>query len=435
MPDHTGYHLFTAADQPSSVVGSRSEFETRLVHGLLLEPGLVMPDAYFFSSVNLKEHVFENGRGNISLFEAAMKEGLIVPALRQPANSFKEVLRYLRTQQLQGFYDDLDLLASRLSQSRDLDSIQMLWPARMGVRYDELMQLCLHGRPPSGVDSQIWELTDRLRHEAIDEARRITRLRPDGDGLRRGDVIRVAGSILGVFDLADKRVIDRVEVLSRYAGQVGSESVEYCAAKEFFDWIDEIHRVNTARSLGARSSIFASAPDTLAVLQKAMPSASGGDQQQSSNDEIDVVIKIPSVRRLLAWPPDAILDARNFGKDWRAAATIFMEKPSDGTRHQAEKALECYEKALRKFSPTPPRSELSVKVFATKASPGLFTMASSLIPALAFPAVAIAPAIGPCVAAAVGTGYFAYRYLIKGRNDKVRLRVPPGLNIIQPSGS
>jgi hypothetical protein len=302
-----------------------------------------MVDAYFFSSANLRDHVFKSRDGSISLFEAAMKEGLIVPALRQPADSFEDVLGYLRTGQLQGRYDDLDVLASRLSQSCNLDAIQMLWSARMGAGYDSLIQSCLLGRRPSAVDSQVWELTEGLRHQGIDEARRITLRRPGGDGLRRGDLIRVAGSMLGVFDLKDERVVDRSEILSQYAAQVGEESVEYRAAKEFFDWIDEIHRINTARGLGARSSIFASTQDSLAVLQRAMPPVAGDAEEPSAIDKIDTIIKIPSVKRLLTWRPEDLLEeARGEGINWWTMANLFLKDPSDQTRHQAEKALEAY---------------------------------------------------------------------------------------------
>ena len=432
MPDHSGYHLFTAADQPVEIINGRKEFEARLVHALLLEPGLVMVDAYFFSSPSLEEHVFKSQHGSLSLFEAAMRQQLVVPALRQPAKNFNEVLGYLRAQQLQGRYDSLDPLAYRLSQWPGLDAAQVLWPARVGLSYDKLMQLCLLGEQPSGVNSQIWQLTEGLRHRAITEARRITQQLPEGDGLRRGEVIRIAGSILGVFDLKDKSVIDRYEILSRYAAKVDVTSVNYRAAREFFDWIDEIHHLNFARSLEASTSLFAATLDTLAPLQIAMPRSPEGVGQQSSHDKIDMVVKIPSVQRLLAWPPENLLnDARDQGMDWRSKALHFLDHPGDETRHAAEEALEDYAKCLRKFSPKASHSELSVKAFAMQTAPALLTAASGIVPAVLLPA-AVAPVIGPAVAAAGFTGYLAYRYFVKP-SDKVRVQAFPKLNIIQAS--
>ena len=420
MPDQTDHLLFTITDGIDTTYG---EFETRLVHGLLLEPALVMPDTYFFSSTHLQRHVLQSSQGAVSLFEAAMRRGLIVPVLRQPAKDFADVLRYLRGQQLQGKYDPLDFYASHLSESCNLEALQMAMPARAGVGYDKLIRHCLLGQPPSGIDPQIWELTEKLRHRCIAEARHATKLRPEGDGLRRGELTRIAGSMLGVVDLADPRVVDRTEILARYAQLVGLQSNEYLAAREFFDWTYEIHRINFANLLGASPSLFANSPDTLAVLQRAMPSIARRGSQEASSDQISAVIKIPSVQRLLTWPPERLLDARDFGLAWRVSVHHFMANPSDVTRHQAEQALEEYARKLRKISPSPSYSSLSVRALATKVAPTLITAALSFV----------LPGIGPYVATAAGTGYVAYQYLIGGRHDKVQ--VSPGLNIIESSNS
>jgi hypothetical protein len=420
VTDHSDFPLFTITDGSLDVNTSGSEFETRLVHALLLEPGLVMGDAYFFSSAHLKDHVLGRGQDSVSLFEAAMKKGLIVAALRQPAKDFKAVLGYLRDQQMRGDYDELDPLAERLSSSCDLEA-PVIWPLRSGVGYERLVQHCLLGQPLSGVDSDIWQLTERLRHDGVVEAKRLTMLLPGGEGLRRGELIRVAGSFLGVFDLSDQSVIGRNEILSRYARTVGKESIRYTAAKEFFDWIDEIHRVNFARSLGARPSVFASTPSSAGVLQRAMPSAAEEGSQQSVRDQFTVDIEIPQARRLLKWPPEKLLDAREFGEAWRDGARRFLDDPNSGTRHTAEKALDEYAGKLRKLAPASPPVTLSVGAFATRTAPTLLTAASEFTRSGA----------GPYVATTASTGYLTYQYLEKGRPSKDS--VSPGLNIIEPS--
>ena len=420
MPDRTDYPLFTITD---GLDITYSEFETRLAHGLLLEPRLVMPDTYFFSSGHLQEHVLRSDRNSISLFEAAMRRGLIVPVLRQPVKDFVGVLGYLRGQQLYGVYDPLDHFAFRLSESCDLENFEVPLPAHAGVSYDKLIRQCLLKKRPPGVAPEIWKLTEGLRHRGVVEARHMTKLRPGGDGLRRGELTRVAGNILGVVDLKDPHVVERSEILTRYAQLVGGQSSKYYAAKEFFDWAYEIHRINFAILLGASPSLFANSLNTLAVSQMAMPSIAKTGSGQSFQDQISVVIKIPSVRRLLRWPPEKLLDARDFGNDWRARARIFMADPSDLTRHQAEQALEEYAKKLRKISPVPSYSDLSVRALAMKVAPTLATAALGFA----------LPEVGPYVATAASTGYLAYQYLIKGRYDKVHLS--PGLNIIESSSA
>jgi hypothetical protein len=417
MQDHSNYPLFTVTDGALDERTTYSEFETRLVHGLLLEPGLVMADAYFFSSNNLQKHVLETGKGSTSLFEAALRRGLIVPALREPARDFVEVLGYLKNQQMQGNYEPLDYLAARLSGSCDLEARQTLWHGRSGANYHKLIRRCLLGRMPPGVDPKIWQLTEDLRHRGVAEARRITKSRPQGDGLRRGELYRVAGSILEVFDLDDPRAIGRSEILSRYAVLVGDSSVEHRAAKEFFDWIDELHRMNFAKTLGALPSIFTSTSNNLSVLQRGLPSITGSDSLQAPSDQISAVIKVPSMRRLLRWPPEKLLDARDYGSDWRTSARIFVKYPSDTTRHRAEEALEAYAKKLRSISPSSPFTDLSVNALAIKMAPLLLTTAASFI-----------QPEGPYIATVTSAGYLAYQYLLRGRNEKVHLS--PGLNII-----
>jgi hypothetical protein len=421
VDDHADFPLFTITDGSLDVNTSGTDFDTRLVHGLLLEPGLVMGDAYFFSSAHLKNHVLGRDRDSISLFEAAMKKGLIISALRQPAKDFKAVLGYLRGQQMRGDYDELDPLAERLSSSCDLEARQVIWPLRSGVGYEKLVQHCLLSEPPPGMDSDIWQLTESLRHDGVVKAKRLTMLLPGGEGLRRGELIRVAGSLLGVFDLSDQSVISRDEILSRYARSVDRESTRYTAAKEFFDWVDEIHRINFARSLGARPSVFTSTPSSARVLQRAVPSAAEEGSPQSVRDQISVTIKIPQARRLLKWPPEKLLAARDFGKSWRDSARLFLADPNTLTRHNAEQALQEYAGELRKLAPAAPRVELSVQALATRTAPTLLTAASEFA----------RPEAGPYVATTASTGYLVYQYAGKRRPDQDS--VSPGLNVIEPS--
>jgi hypothetical protein len=100
-----------------------------------------------------------------------------------------------------------------------------------------------------------------------------------------------------------------------------------------------------------------------------------------------------------------------------------MDKPGDGTRHNAERELEEYARKLRELSPGRSYERLSVTTFPTRVAPTLITAASGFQ----------LPGIGPYVAKAAHNGYVAYRYLVKGRRDGAERR-SPGLNIIGPTG-
>jgi hypothetical protein len=129
-------------------------------------------------------------------------------------------------------------------------------------------------------------------------------------------------------------------------------------------------------------------------------------------DEIDVTVKVPSLGRLLRWPPERLIDARDYGLDWRVKAYLFIQDPSSEAKRRAEVALEEYVKRIRRLSPSAPHVELSVKAFASKIAPGLATAALGLA----------APSAGPYVATMAASGYIAYQYLIKGRHVTASVR-------------
>ncbi|MDH6110221.1 hypothetical protein P3T36_004847 [Kitasatospora sp. MAP12-15] len=423
MPDRTDHPLFTITDGLDTTYEA---FSTRLVHGLLLEPKLVMPDTYFFSSPHLKEHVLKeraSDRDARSLFAVALHEKLITPMLRKPAGTFREVLGYLRGQQLQGKYDeeDTEYYAALLSQARDLEDVQSTLPAHSGVGYDELIRRCLLEQQPQGIDPKIWKLTEPLR-EGISEAEEMTNSRPEGEGLRRGELTRVAGKILGVVDPHGSQVVGRGEILKLYAYKVNGESIRYRAAKEFFDWIYEMHRINMAAQLGVSLSMYATSQNTLAVLQSAVPSILGYGPQGPPRDEIVRTIKIPRVKRLLQWSPSKFIDARDHGDDWRIKVRFFIENPNDETRDRAERALEEYAKKLCKLSPKSDLRDLSVKAFAMQAAPNISAvLLGAFVPG------------GVFIATGAATGCLAYQYFVKNQPEKVRYSLGP--NIIEPSGA
>ncbi|MDF3069771.1 MAG: hypothetical protein K0R38_5372 [Polyangiaceae bacterium] len=71
--------LLSVADEPIAGSISQEDFDSSLLRHVLFGRGVVLHEAYFFNSSLLQQHI-ANATGDTSLFEAAARAGLIVPA-------------------------------------------------------------------------------------------------------------------------------------------------------------------------------------------------------------------------------------------------------------------------------------------------------------------------------------------------------------------
>lgn len=412
MDQRLDYALLTLCDGPVADDMSYDEFQVRLIHGLLFEPGFVIMDAYIFASNHLRRHIEESRQGAISLFELAVKQGIIAPATRTRVPNYQRLLEEMRRGQINSHWPGNRELALRLDLSCPIDK-SYVWPTQMEESYRALVERCMLGLAPPGVEPDVWALTEELRVRSVARACAVTHeITGNPYALRRGELVRAAGVVLGVVKADDRKSVDRYQIVTRY-GSADADAQKVNAIAHFFDWVDELHRANYAQALNVKPSIFGSTATDMSLMQSAVGSPTSQSGPSEPRDELNITIRVPSLERLLHWPPERLLDVRNYGLDWRVKAHIFLECPTTGTRHRAEEALEIYARKIRHLSPSLPYIDLSVKAFASKAAPGLTA---------AFLGFA-APSWGPYVATTASSGYIAYQYLIRGRHATAKLQL------------
>ncbi|MFJ7772634.1 hypothetical protein ACIQ1J_30670 [Streptomyces sp. NPDC097107] len=84
-------------------------------------------------------------------------------------------------------------------------------------------------------------------------------------GIRRGELIRAAGTVLGVFDPQEQAVVNRFQIIRRLTSAgYSTEHGEFIDT--FFDWIDQLHHINYAKALDARASAIATGDQDLPVV-------------------------------------------------------------------------------------------------------------------------------------------------------------------------
>jgi hypothetical protein len=175
-------------------------------------------------------------------------------------------------------------------------------------------------------------------------------LRRSGYGVRRGEIVNFAGRYLGVVR-QDEGVADADVIMSRYSRE-HFRKVPYDAAGSFFDWLDELYRVNQAERLRVRANFFARRPSDVAVLEAAATHVQGSPisttGEEHSTDTLEVLVELPHAAAFKRLEPERLLALRVWGDQWYMAANEFMTSSSpDGrrlARIRAEAAILDYAK-------------------------------------------------------------------------------------------
>jgi hypothetical protein len=401
--------FFSPADRRVSASMPQSDFESALVYSFLFEPGVVIPDVFFFISLHVRNHILRTP--GESLFEKALQIGAIRPALRSPASSFSGILASVRG--IWGLLPEGDLqeLVSRYNEatSAGLPKV-VLWPDRMGEKYDKLLSKVLQqDDPPTigkySVEARIWEYTRRLRFDAIDNAREVELRRPEGGfGVRRGEIINEAGRILKAIEADEAGVSDSDDVIIRYNP---SRKGEREAVVEFFSWIDELYRINQAQQFVVRPNVINQTSQDLAIVDSAMESWRRDTGNLGSPDYFEATVRVPSVEYLLSLPSDQLIELRNEGRIWRSKIHRYFDLPYTASREVAEDALQDFAKELRKRAPASQIQQMTVKGVVISAGSGALATAAEVAASQAH----LPAGSGAAIVTVLSTGYLTYRLL------------------------
>lgn len=415
--------LLSIADRRGARKLRPENFERVLINAILFEPQILVPDVYFFNSPAILEHIKKHREGP-SLLELALQQSIVLPAIRESANNFRQVAEYLHQANIYGLLprEDIDYLAERLSARVHRQELGVLWPERMASSYANLLVRVLQRDTAPGsdyiqVNEGLWRDTEVFRIDALNEALADEARRPGGYGVRRAEVIRKSAERVGILSARDELPTEN-EIIARYTGPASGRK----AIARFFDWLDELYFANQALRFGVRPTTSTSHVADLSLIAEAanLPANDTVGLSQQNQQMLEMQVGIPAFDTLRALPPQRLLKLREYGVHWYASAGAFMRDPSTTTRLQAEWALESFARSLNREAHSTSLETVDAVLVSRS-----FAYAS-MEAALEF--LQFAASIPPLhtLISVTKTGYLAMRYRRKPKTEKFHASMAPG---------
>lgn len=326
---------------------TQAEFNRSLVYNLLFEPtGLVVPDTSFFNCRFLIDHVECTSR---SLLESALSGGLVIPAFRTEAMSFRQSLHQIDRQAVLGIEKSQyrtapERLAARLDSVYRLSRQEgkgIVWPQDISDSFGRLITAVLQ-QDDSLFESQalaeLWKTSESWRVGCLPRAERLTALK-GASGIRRAEVWNAVGQVLGILDRHGKfdkprDLIAAIPDGSSLQAQVG----------QFVNIVNICYQRNQALRFGAMHNI----PSSLS--RDAEPVAPGVKLFTSTapTNYFTMEVMLPASSTLLRSDSAELMAIRRSdpGAGYFERRRAWTENPSRDTEDELRKAIGVYSTAL-----------------------------------------------------------------------------------------
>ena len=342
----------SSADASLETYLGQSAFDRSLLLNLLFQPGVLVPDIFCFISIGLSKHL---ERRELSLFEAALQQGLVVPAFRSPAiSSFESALEVVEgsgdpEQRIYGIHSQARRVASRLDQAMKFGKgcKPEYWPSvDLGERFQHVVEKYLQTSDPpplpQGCSLQqedlnaLWEYTKRWRiacvQEAIEETRTVA-----GVGLRRCILLNVIGKDLGLADNAHS-----IENASGLLDDPRVDPTVKHALHHYVRWLIDCYQYNSATELGAMPD-FPEYEPLSGVVANALLAAEPQPADEEQASHMRVVVPMPPIDSLLEMNPMVLVGIQNErGAAYRSALADWRMKRNSQTEQTLAEELRRY---------------------------------------------------------------------------------------------
>jgi len=347
MTGGEGCVYLSAADRQLEGYLDEAAFERSLLLNILFQPRVLIPDIFFFISTGVAKHL---GRPHLTLLEAGLQTGDIVPSFRDPSiTTFGRALKVVkgegdRNRAILGIRHDAEATAKRLDEAIERAAAfrPAYWPqTSVAEGYERLAVRLLMVDDPPGLPSEcgippermleIWNATTKWRTQclvkAIEETKHVA-----GSGLRRGALMSAVGRSLGV--VADTGEINDVAELVE-AETISPE--DRFALHYFCRWITDIYHYNQSRALGATPNFPGYEPLEGAMATQLLREATSGvkaSQRPSDRSSIRIEVAMPQPRWLSELPAHDLLAIKhdvgagyvNAVKEWQRISTSATEQ-------------------------------------------------------------------------------------------------------------
>lgn len=417
--------LFNAADNMMSNSINQYEFDKSLLLNILFQDKLILHEAYYFGSENLINHL-NNDKVSITLFEAASKSGLIIPAYRNEKTSTLEdvytKMEDIYTGNNSGFNPLLDKhtrnVLFSISEKLSLNGDTFYWPKAdengnsLGESYFELVKEQLSKEEFNGnvlKDQQrissinkYWEGTEKWRLEFLEQAAENTQ-KNGNNGMQRHELMKLIQKDIGIP--AD------LDININHILKIKDKTIQKNALV-FTKWTTQLHHLNMAKYFNSSVNLPNYDLDTDFLGDIAFNNHTKTTNVISElKDENDkCLVKLPPLENLLSENPTNLIKIRkDFGDAYIYALKKWQDEPNEENLEIVKVALNRYCKKICNWYSTKEPVNVEIQLKKKKNQLGkegldfILSGASTVIP------------VAGIVVAAGKLGYAFYKFFKKGR--------------------
>jgi hypothetical protein len=347
--------LFNAMDGNLLSVGE-GVFNQSLVMNVLFQEKLLVSETLFFNSHVLAKHIGQMS-GHQSLFEAACKQGIVVPALRgvktleDAFNNFPKIYgpKYPGVPAMLPFKDRvIAAVDSGIAGGR---TIPVQWPndgISFSESYGELIKKLLQtDDPPAYVNYEvsrgklfrrIWDKTINWRLDLVTDAIRLTEAK-GFKGLQRAELFDLLGKQLGVEHKEDG--VGGLDIVSAC-----KDPEDQLAASMFVKWCTQCHHLNQARRFGVSINFPVYSFDQDFILDSILRSPL--DAAPTKDKGFRCEVRLPEPAKLAQMRPEDLLAIRSdIGHGYLHALRRWYENPTETNQQSVEITLDRYCEDIR----------------------------------------------------------------------------------------
>ncbi len=390
--------LNVADDILADLIGSDT-FDESLLLNVLFQDRILIHEAFLFNSTLLAHHLAAAETGT-SLFEQAARRGLIAPAYSKVgcttvSDAYEYMLdRYGRTYPL--MHEAMKPLRSRVEASVDRGvregSPPFYWPTNvhLGEGYLALLRQMLQANSPpkyieEGTDRGshfdiLWQQTERLRFDLIEEAAALTAKRGSA-GIQRTEIFRLLGVEVGI-PYAETSAPSTATLIERSV-----DEQRQLVMQVFVKWVTQVHHANQASAFGTAMNFPAYHLDQDFMLDSLLRTPLDAAPLQTEGLRCEVML--PPLAALLRADTDRLVGIRNdLGEEYLHTLRRWNKAPTSSHSGDLERALRDYCVAISQRYEKGLLEPVTAE-FSTKVSPGLeivggagLTFASSVVTGL-----------------------------------------------------
>lgn len=352
-------NFLNVADEAISTFITQEKYESSLVMHILFQEEILIEEGYLGDSSKTFNHITNaRDKGENSLFLEGIRQGVILPVLREVGNQPVESLfqRYEATYHgnfpilKPDHYEIKIYLTEALKESFDIGSKIYNWPDDKNKSREIIFQNYLKNNLQRQIDlhnlntacQELWKKTEIYRIDVLEEASKRTQ-KQGKQGIRRTEIVNVVGEKFGVSPTDDGSQIPAI--------LEASKNDEVVMA--FFRWVNQC--LHYAQADFFETAIHFPVYDLSGDFIASTPRDNSDNKEdvQLERASFKYEVNLPPPDKLAKVDPIQLLKIRkDLGKPYFSALNEWSYSPNQKTLQQVEHTLKKYsERLCRNFSP------------------------------------------------------------------------------------